>query len=60
MVKVIASPQYGYGDRVISSAVAMTGLPGPSTRATATVPVTLPPTGVGIISALIDSVVPVP
>jgi hypothetical protein len=65
LVKVIASPQFGAGDRVISAPTALTG-PSPcsadptSQCMQATVAVTLPPTGVGIISALIDSVVAVP
>ncbi len=65
LVKVIASPQFGAGDRVISAPTPLTG-PSPcsadptSQCMQATVPVTLPPTGVGVISALIDSVVAVP
>jgi len=56
MVKVILSPQYGGGALVISSGVALTGSVGQPKRAT--VPITLPTSGVGNISALIDSVVP--
>jgi hypothetical protein len=58
MAKVIAGPQYGYGARVISAPVALTGAVGQPKQAT--IYVTLPATGVGIISALIDSVVPEP
>src|SRR2546427_9676424 len=56
--EVLASPQFGSGDRVIVSGV----LNGPSgQKKTATVTVTLPATGVGIISAVIRSaIVPEP
>jgi hypothetical protein len=58
MVKVIVSPQSGGSAQIVSSPVALTGafqLP-----RQATVSVNLPSTGVGIISAQIDSVLPVP
>ncbi len=58
MAKVLVGPQYGAGDRIISPPVALTGSVGQPKRAT--VQVNLPPSGVGIISALIDSVVPEP
>jgi hypothetical protein len=62
-VKVIVSPQYGAGPRIIlplagSPPIALTGSVWQPKHAT--VSVTLPDTGVGIISALIDSVVPEP
>lgn len=58
LAKVLVGPQYGAGDRIITPPVALTGPVGQPKRAT--VLVTLPPSGVGIISALIDSVVPEP
>jgi hypothetical protein len=58
LVQVIIRPQYGYGDRGYLNPVALTGAVGQPKQAT--IYVTLPATGVGIISALIDSVVPEP
>ena len=66
LTKFIAKPQFGAGDRIESSPVPMTGparpcatIPGEQCS-TVTVALTLPPSGIGIISALIDSVTPVP
>jgi len=56
--EILASPQFGSGDRVIVSGV-LTGPAGQ--KKTAIVTVTLPATGVGIISAVIRSaIVPEP
>ena len=62
--KVFVGRQFGAGDRVIfprptvDPLFLLTRLPGQVKRAT--VIVQLPPSGVGIISAVIDSVVPEP
>ncbi len=63
-VRVIARPQFGTGPGVMSSPSQLFGpTPCPSNPAalceTAIVPIDLPPTGVGVISAIIDSVTPV-
>jgi hypothetical protein len=58
MVKVIVSPQSGGSAQFTSSPVALTGERGYPKQAT--VSVTLPGASVGIISALIDSVLPEP
>jgi hypothetical protein len=58
MARVLALPQLGGGARVIAGPVALTGLLGQPKRAT--VSVTLPARGLGIISAVIDSTIAEP
>jgi hypothetical protein len=55
--RVILAPQLGSGARVITPLVALTGAAGQPKRGTVSVTV---PRGTGIISAVIDSVVPEP